>query len=392
MARKLKPLITTCEPRRDVMAGGLSDNHFAAQLDQVVRNPEKYPIYGDPTEFFAITYPTDGLRRLLSRTFGRLTGAKVEGAEHGVIRSETSFGGGKTHGLIAAYHLASGARPLGLAEFVDPGLLPETCQVAAVVADTLDPQNGLMTNGVTTHTIWGEVAAQFGPAAYEHMRASDETRTAPSKTTWEQLIGEEPTLIIIDEIAQHLRQLASSGDPDVRRMAEAIPVFLKNLFELASGNPNVVVIITLATRSDAFGRETDELSELLDSSAADFRTAFAETLSIVARPTSGGSIVTPASDIEIGEILKRRLFAAIDAAAASEAGSSYRAFYDELSHRGEQLGGGAQAPATYGQLVESSYPFHPELIRVLDKRIGSIPNFQRARGALKLLSEVIAGI
>ena len=39
----------------------------------------------------------------------------------------------------------------------------------------------------------------------------------------------------------------------------------------------------------------------------------------------------------------------------------------------------------------SSYPFHPELVRVLDKRLGTIPNFQRARGALKLLAEVIAG-
>lgn len=392
MTGRLKPLITTCEPRRDVIAGGLSDNHFAAQLDQVVRNPKKYPIYGDATEFFAITYPTDGLRRLLSRTFGRLTGANVEGAEHGVIRSETSFGGGKTHGLIAVYHLATGGRPLNLAEFLDPDLLPPTCQVAAVVADTLDPQNGLITNGVTTHTIWGEIAAQFGAAAYQHIRTSDETRTAPSKTTWEELIGDTPTIIIIDEIAQHLRQLVSSGDPDVRRMAEAIPVFLKNLFELASGNPNVVVIITLATRSDAFGKETDELTELLDTSAADFRTAFAETLSIVARPTSGGSIVTPASDNEIGEILKRRLFRTIDVAAATDASVAYRAFYEDLAGRGEQLGGGAEAAATYGELIASSYPFHPELIRVLDKRIGSIPNFQRARGALKLLSEVIAGI
>ena len=66
-------------------------------------------------------------------------GAKVEGAEHGVIRSETSFGGGKTHGLIAVYHLATGARPLNLGEFIDPGLLPGPCQIAAVVATRSTP-------------------------------------------------------------------------------------------------------------------------------------------------------------------------------------------------------------------------------------------------------------
>ena len=143
---ELKPITQTCTPRADVLAGGLSDNHFAAQLDQVVRDPGAYPVYGDPTEFFAITYPTAGLRDLLTRTFGRLSGAKVPGAEHGLIRSETSFGGGKTHGLVGVYHLATGARPLSIGEFVDPALLPDDCQVAGVVADTLDPVNGLVTN------------------------------------------------------------------------------------------------------------------------------------------------------------------------------------------------------------------------------------------------------
>jgi hypothetical protein len=162
---ELKPITQTCTPRSDVLAGGLSDNHFAAQLDQVVRDPGAYPVYGDPTEFFAITYPTAGLRDLLTRTFGRLSGAKVPGAEHGLIRSETSFGGGKTHGLVGVYHLATGARPLSIGEFVDPALLPDDCQVAGVVADTLDPVNGLVTNGLRSFTLWGEIGAQLGVEA-----------------------------------------------------------------------------------------------------------------------------------------------------------------------------------------------------------------------------------
>jgi predicted AAA+ superfamily ATPase len=125
----LRSITQTSQPRSDVLQGGLTDAHFAAQLDQVVRSPEKYPVYGDPTEFFAVTYPTDGLKQLLASTFGRLSGqaGQVDGAEHGVVRLQTSFGGGKTHGLIAAYHLASGARPLSIGEFVDPDLLPDSC-------------------------------------------------------------------------------------------------------------------------------------------------------------------------------------------------------------------------------------------------------------------------
>ena len=260
----MEAITKTCKPRADVLEGGLADNHFAAQLDQVVRDPDGYPVYGDPTEFFQLTYPTQGLRDLLARTFGRLTGAKIEGAQHGVIRSETSFGGGKTHSLIAVYHLARGARPPNVSEFVDVSLLPVRAQVAAIVADTLDPVNGLETNGLTTHTLWGELGAQLSSAAYDALRRSDEERTAPGKETLAAVVGDEPTIIIIDEIAQHLRQLASSGNAEVRRIADAVPVFLKNLFELAAGKPNIVVILTLATRQDAFGKETDELAELLN--------------------------------------------------------------------------------------------------------------------------------
>jgi hypothetical protein len=386
---QLRSIVETCEPRHDVLSGGLADNHFAAQLDQVVRNPEGYPIYGDPGEFFTLTFPTSGLRRLLARTFGRLSHAKVEAAEHGVIRAETSFGGGKTHSLMAVYHLAKGARPANLAEFIDPAVLPAHCQVAAVVADTLDPENGLVTNGIRSYTLWGEIAAQLGPDAYARLRASDEGRTAPGKATWAEIVGATPTIIIIDEIAQHLRQLSSSGNPDVRRMASAIPAFLKNLFELAIGSPSVVVIVTLATSADAYGSETNELSALLDELEDGFASALADTQSVLAR---SGQVIKPAEDQEIGEILKRRLFASIDAGAAAEAGAAYRAYYEELLARGEQLTGGAEAPVTYGEAVAASYPFHPELIRVLDKRIGSIALFQRARGALKLLAEVIASV
>jgi hypothetical protein len=389
----LESIRSTCAPRKDVLQGGLADNHFAAQLDQVVRNPAAYPIYGDAAEFFALTYPTIGLRQLLSRTFGRLSGARITGAEHGVIRSETSFGGGKTHGLIAVYHLATGARPLNVGEFIEPDLLPDRCQVAAVVADTLDPENGLLTNGMRSTTIWGEIGAQLGTDAYDKLRLSDESRTVPGKETLSDAVGKTPTIIIIDEIAQHLRQLTSSGNPEVRRMAAAIPVFLKNLFELAAGCPNVVVIITLATRSDAFGKEADELTEALDAAAAaDARDAFRETQSIVARPTSGSSIVIPAADDEIAAILKRRLFASIDPDAATTAGRAYQRLYETLGAKGEQLSGGPEAPSTYATQISVSYPFHPELIRVLDKRIGTIPNFQRARGALKLLADAIGAI
>jgi hypothetical protein len=389
---RLPSVIHACQPRSDVLQGGLTDAHFAAQLDRIVRTPGDYPAYGNPEAFFELTYPTKGLRELLQRTFGRISGARVPGGEHGLIRSETSFGGGKTHGLIAAYHLAKGARPANLIEFIDPSLLPERCQIAALVGDSLDPVNGTLTDGRTAFTLWGEIGAQLGAHAFEVLRQSDVERTAPSKDTLADAFAGAPTIIIIDEIAQYLRQLTSSGNEGVRRLAQALPVFLKNLLELAAGDSRVVVILTLASRLDAFQGETGELDELLREAQANLEGAGRETASVAGRFTSGGSIVVPAEEAEIGEILKRRLFERIDTDAANRVALAFEQHYETLLTRGEQLPGGASKPASYAQSVATSYPLHPELIRVLDQRLGTIPNFQRARGALKLLAEVVSGV
>lgn len=387
----LKPLRETCVPREDVLQGGLTDNHFAAQLDKIVRDPGNYPIYGDANSFFAVTFPTAGLHRLLTKTFGRVVGAKGTVGENGVLRPTTSFGGGKTHGLAAVYHLAMGSRPSNIYEFLDPSVLPDApVQVAALVGDALDPVAGVETNGIRTFTLWGEMSAQIGSEAFARMQANDDSRSAPGTHTILEAFGGQPTIVIIDEIAQYLRQVTSAGSEDVRRMSKAIPVFLKNLFEVASDPSNrVVVIVTLAATSNAYGQETNEMADLLDEAAEAASAALTEAADVLARSVQPSAVIQPADAAEIGEILKRRLFQSIDPEAAKQAADAYKALYEGLARQNEILSGGAEHPATYAELVEKYYPFHPELVRVLDKRLGDIPQFQRARGALKLLGEVV---
>jgi predicted AAA+ superfamily ATPase len=399
-SQNLVPLRTACVPREDVLHGGLADNHFAAQLDKVVRDAKHYPVYGDPEAFFAQTYPTSGLKTLLTKVFGRVTSAKGIAGENGVLRPTTSFGGGKTHALTAVYHLARGARPSNITEFIDPSLLPDgPVQVAALVGDALDPTAGVQTDGHRTYTLWGEMAAQISDSAYESMEANDVQRTAPGTGTIRAAFAGRPTIVIIDEIAKYLRAVSSSGSEDVRRMARAIPVFLGNLFEVASDpTNNVSVIITLASTTNAFGAETTEISDLTgdekehaDSANAVSIKAAEETGDVLTRAVQPSAVIRPADDNEIGEILKKRIFASVDETAAKAAGDAYRDLYETLG-KTEQLAGGAEHPTTYGQLVAKTYPFHPELVRVLDKRLGNITQFQRARGALKLLAEVVAHI
>ncbi len=376
----LRSIIETCDLRRDILDGGLTDAHFAAQLDQVVRSPEEYAVYGDPAAFFEITYPTEGLRKLLTSTFGRLSGlgGEVAGAEHGVVRLQTSFGGGKTHGLIAAYHLASGARPGNVGEFLDPDLLTDSCAVAAVVGDALDALAGLEVNGQQVVTMWGAIAAQLGDAAWTALGGHDAARTVPGKQEWVDLFSTTPTLVVIDELADHLRALATSGSDEIRRQGKAMPAFLFNLFSAAAEVRTARVVITLATAQDAFGSETAEVEQILDGSLDTTR----EAESVVDRYRE---VLVPAEDSEISEILRRRLFQSIDEEAATAAATTYRDFYAGLQAREVRLG----TSADIEQRVCRAYPFHPELVQVLDARVGTIPAFQRTRGALRLLAEAV---
>ena len=409
---ELAPIADTCQPRADVLAGGLEGKHFAAQLDQVIRNPDDYASYADAESFFALTYPTEGLKELLAGTFARFTppgpgasatgpgpGASAPGqagpvrppaAEHAVYRYETSFGGGKTHGLIALWHLARGARPANTHEFIDPALLPDPkkCQVAAVSGLSLDPVNGLTTGAVATYTLWGEIARQLGPEAWRRVQSSDEARTAPGKQTWLEAIGAAPTVIVIDELAYHIRQLGSSADPRIQAQGDATVASLQSLFEAATAAPAARIVVTLATGTDAYGRETDEVQQELFGAVSD-RLA-AETKDVMNRPK--GAIGRPADDSEIGLILRRRLFDRVDEQAAAAAGRAYRELYAGLDAAGASAGAATSDPAAYGDLVEASYPFHPALIDCLDKRLGPLPGFQRARGALKFLAEAVRRI
>ena len=287
----MRSIVETCQPRPDVLEGGLTDRDFAAQLDRVVAGDKGYEIYTDPDRFFEITHPTSGLRELVHEVFGHITG----GSGQAFLRAQTSFGGGKTHSLIALYHLAGGYRPFHLSEFVDDvSILPDgPVRIAAVVGDVLDPINGTESSGRTVYTLWGEIASQLGDEAWEAISASDKARTAPGVQAIRKMLDDGPTVIVIDEIAHHARICAKSGDPDVRNQADQIAPFLKNLSEEIMARSDTVVVITLATRDDAYADETDQIQGILAGAMKDIR-------SVAVR--KGGDI-QPADESEIGAIL-----------------------------------------------------------------------------------------
>jgi len=369
----------TCIPRDEVLTGELSDEMFAANLSDVVRG-QAHQVYQDSDEFFANTYPTERGKSFVREVVGRLSGKDAAAAAF--FRLHTPFGGGKTHTLISLYHLLASkpsADSLRKME-VDPASIPaDPVKVVTIVGGDLEPADGFRRGDIVIHHMWGEVAYQLGGhAGYSLVENADSQGIAPGPQFLDELVGDTPILIMIDEPAEYMRRMGTS--------AGQLPAFLKTLSEwVATPDRRRALVLTLAwnpetaeARGDAFSGETAELVASLDET-------FKEIQSVVSRPAR---VVTPAQRQDIEPILRQRLFKEVDMAAAAPAAEGYFRALRDAAGRDTPLPTDVQQ-ASYLQQLEDAYPFHPSFIEVLDGKLATIPNFQRTRGALRLVARVL---
>ena len=366
-------IFDTCQPRDDVLAGTITEADFAADLAQVITgkgNPE----YLDPVRFFSNTYPTRGLKSLLANVCRRLSGAGGEVAA--IFRLDTSYGGGKTHGLIALTHAARGMTGVSnIAEFIDPSLIPSgAVRVAAFDGENADPANGrTMGDGILAYSPWGEIAyALAGKEGYERVRKSDENRIAPGAETLRELFGGEPTLILLDELSIYLRKVRNLGDAKTQLTA-----FLTSLFKAVESAPNAALVYTLAIGKD--GRATDAYNEENQFIADNM----AEAESVSARKAT---LLNPTEEDETVQVLLRRLFKSIDSAKGSQTVDAYRVLW---AANKDSLSTDANRSETV-EIFKGSYPLHPEVLETLTGKTATLGNFQRVRGMLRLLARTIS--
>ena len=176
------------KPHPDVAAGRYKNAEFAADLAQVARGEGSFE-YRDPVEFFARTYVTEGMAGLLMQALRRIGGKDGEP----VIQLKTAFGGGKTHSMLALYHMLRGTVPLDKIPAVRPVLaraklstLPKA-NVAVLVGTAIDPtrvQRPPHMPGIMIHTLWGEMAAQLAasagnPKLYDYVKEADKKGASP---------------------------------------------------------------------------------------------------------------------------------------------------------------------------------------------------------------------
>ena len=369
----LKPWREVVTPHPDVASGRYQQAEFAADLWQVYRN-DGADEYRDPVEFFRRTYLTEGLRQLLVGAIQRLAGT----GGPPVIELQTNFGGGKTHSMLALYHLFSGVKagdlpgmePI-LKEAATP--VPDGVQRAVLVGTRLSPgQPHKKADGTVIRTLWGELAYQLaGRDGYELVRQADETGTNPGDALRELFETCTPSLILIDEWVAYARQLFSKYDLPGGSF-EAHFTFAQALTEAAKHVPGTLLVVSVPASEIEIGGEGGE-------------TALGRLKNAIGRVESPWR---PASTEEGFEIVRRRLFQPMEQGQFRARDAVVRAYSDLYRQQATEFPPECRE-ADYERRLKAAYPIHPELFDRLYTDWSTLDKFQRTRGVLRLMASVI---
>ena len=368
----LKPWREIIVPHQDVLNGTFQQSEFAADLT-AVRTGRATSEYGDAQAFYARTFITEGMGKLLTQVSQRLNG---KGGEP-VIQLQTAFGGGKTHTLLAVYHLASRKCALGDLAGI-PALLDHAglidvpqAQVAVLDGTAHAPGQPWKYGKQPVRTLWGELAWQLGKAeGFAMVQEADANGTSPGKDVLCTLLARyAPCVVLLDELVVYIRQFVESHALSGGTYDSNLS-FIQSLTEAAKLVPNAVVLASLPeSNSQAGGPRGVAALQALEA--------------VVNRVQALWKTVAPE---EAFEIVRRRLFESIRDAKGRDL--VCRAFADAYVAEGAKLPQETQESRYYDRMVQS-YPIHPEVFTQLYEEWTTIEGFQRTRGVLKLMAKVI---
>ncbi len=389
----LPPWREVLEPHPDVQSGKFAASEFAADLYRAAIDPAGLTDeYTDPVEFFRRTFLTEGLRDLLRRAAARIAG---DADAEPVVNLQTTFGGGKTHSMLAVWHLFSG-RPLGdypqevqdILGTADPTAL-RVRRVALVGNEIAPGQPVMKPDGTTVRTLWGELAWQLGGGeGYAYVAEADRTGTNPGAALRDLLTAHAPAVLLVDEWVAYARQLHGRDDLPAGTF-ETQFTFAQSLTQAAAAVAGTLLLVSVPA-SDVRREPGDPDSEPAEASDLEVGGAYGrEALhrldNVVRRVAYQWA---PASRDESYEIVRRRLFREPDNAAVAAINATARRFIEHYrQHPGEFPGG--VTDSAYEHRIRAAYPIHPELLDRLYTDWSPLDRFQRTRGVLRLMSTVV---
>lgn len=367
------------EPHPDVAQGRYKNAEFAADLSQVSRGEGSFE-YRDPVEFFARTYVTTGMSSLLVQAVKRVAGKDGES----VIQLKTAFGGGKTHSMLALYHMLRGRVSLDKLPNVRPILdeagvtsLPRV-NVAVLVGTAMDPAKAKRPQnmpGITINTIWGEMAAQLAESAgdlslYDYVRESDKKGVSPGSEAIKNLFDAAgPCLVLMDELVAYAKKIYGiSGLP--AGSYDNFITFIQEITEAARASKNSLVVASIPESDIEVGGEAG-------------KTALEAIEHTFGRMEA---IWKPVASDEGFEVVRRRLFLPCKNEVARDVvcqrfSQMYNENPNDFPVDAKEL--------QYRDRMISCYPIHPEIFDRLYNDWSTLERFQRTRGVLRLMAAVI---
>ena len=383
-ASTLKPWREVVMPHADVASGRYQQAEFAADLWQVHLG-EGSDEYRDPVEFFRRTYLTESLKRLLVGAVQRLSG---QGGDP-VVQLQTNFGGGKTHSMLALYHLFSGAAPGELAGveavLAEAGVKTvPTARRVVLVGNKISPGNPVTKpDGTVVRTLWGELAWQLGgKSAFARIAKDDENATSPGDALRELFVHYGPCLVLVDEWVAYARQLHDQSDLPAGSFETQFS-FAQALTESAKLAKNCLLVVSLPA-SDTAGSPHTQADDV-EVGGIRGREALDRLRNVVGRLESSWR---PATAEEGFEIVRRRLFEPLSGDMFKYRDVTARAFADLYrSHAAEFPPECCRSD--YEKRIQAAYPIHPEIFERLYTDWSTLVKFQRTRGVLRLMAAVI---
>ena len=381
----LPPWREIVTPHKDVATGNYQNAEFAADLWQVYlgNGPEEY---SNPIEFFRRTYITSSLRDLLENAIKRISGTGGDP----VIQLQTNFGGGKTHSMLALYHLFSGTKGsdlLGIEEVLRNSVVTEVPKAKKVVlvGNKLSPSSpSIKDDGTRVHTLWGEIAYQLGgKEAYDFIREDDINATSPGDALRVLMNKYGPCLILIDEWVAYARMLEDDkvlpgGSFDTQF------TFAQSLTEAAKTADRCLLVVSLPASESQNSPHVQ--ADSVEVGGERGRAALNRLQNVVGRLESSWR---PASAEESFEIVRRRLFGQISSREQFIARDNVAREFFQLYITNASEFPTECKESEYEKRLRDAYPIHPEVFDRLYGDWSTLIKFQRTRGVLRLMAAVI---
>jgi predicted AAA+ superfamily ATPase len=367
------------QPHPDVAQGRYRQAEFAADLYQVYKGKAETE-YQDPVEFYNRTYVTEGMQALLSQALQRVAGTGGEP----VIQLKTAFGGGKTHSMLALYHLLRANKQLASSESIkrimknaNIEVLPKV-NVAVIVGTALDPASYSQPPyipGVRIHTLWGEIAAQLAYSsgnldAFDLIRDSDRKGVSPGSDKLTQLFDLcGPCLVLIDELVAYARKIYQVGGLPAGSF-ENLLTFIQEITEAARASKHSSVVASIPESDLEIGGAAGfEAQEIIEHTFGRME-----------------SVWKPVSAQEGFEVVRRRLFLPVKDVKDIE--QTCRAFSNYYLEHSSDFPTECRE-VEYLRKMKMCYPIHPEFFDRLYNDWASLESFQRTRGVLRLMATLI---